>query len=344
MNISDNLCKIINHTQIPKIYSYFRNKIINHNHIIIMVYHRVNSKKDTWSLSSITPHEFEQQIIYLKNHYKIISLHKLIQLISSKEINKYKYKKVAIITFDDGYKDNYNYAFPIIKKNNIPVTIFLTANFISQDKLFWWDKVGYLLHHTHRDKITLDNLVFFSLDTFKNKAISYLEITNKLKKIPNNDKLKYIDKIQHECNVSIPKGLGKSLLMTWDEVEKMSNQGVSFGAHTLTHPILTQISLEESETEIMSSKLKIESILKNKVQMFAYPNGDRYDFNDEIINLLQKNRFLCAVTTLKGSVMINNSEDVYKLRRISTSNDFDKFKLKVSELYSDFYNLINKRI
>lgn len=319
--------------KIPELYRYMQKKIVNYNPVIIIVYHRISLEKDKWSLASISLDEFEMQIKYMNQNYKIISLEKLVELIKNGKIDDIKDNKIAVITFDDGYKDNYIYAYPILKKYGVPATIFLTAGFIGNDKLFWWDKVGYILYHTKKKVINLSGVGEISLDSDK-EIYNYNSILLKyLKTVSNEEKDNLIDELQKICNVKIPKGLGKSLILSWDEVNEMKDSGISFGVHTMTHPVLTKITLEEAKREIIESKKIIENKLGTHVKLFAYPNGGSADFDDRIIKLVREAGFDCAVTTIQGLIYKYDFCNIYKLKRIVLNSGFEKFKIKAAGIY-----------
>ena len=119
----------------------------------IIMYHRVGANNEIWSVDAVDSSDFEKQIRYLIKTHKIISLEELTKILIEK---KSLQKRTAVITFDDGYKDNYINAYPILKKYNIPATIFLTTGHINSDKFFWWDRLGYILLNTKLKKINLE--------------------------------------------------------------------------------------------------------------------------------------------------------------------------------------------
>jgi len=145
---------------------HFKKKIFG-KYIVIFVYHRVSPEKDTYFLPGIEPEEFEKQISYLKENFKIYSLKKLINGLKRGKINKKEHENIAVITFDDGYRDNYIYAYPILKKYHIPATFFLTTDYIGQGKLFWWDKLGYIIGNAKNGMINLPDLGKCLLDDKK---------------------------------------------------------------------------------------------------------------------------------------------------------------------------------
>ena len=305
--------------------------------VVILMYHRVGPYKDIWSLRPTYASDFEDQIRYLGKTHKILPLRELAQHIREKRPLP---KRTAIITFDDGYKDVYIYAYPILKKYNVPATIFLTTGHIGTGNLFWWDKIGYLLWNTKLKRIELDDLGTIPLDQVDDRLQSISKIREHLiKKVTEEKKNKLIEKLVKELGVDIPPDLGKEIILSWHEVKEMNDNGIDFGAHTVTHPILTGVSSKQARAEITQSKREIERRLDQPVTTFSYPNGSVGDFDGEITNLLKESGFTCAVTTVPR--LNTPKTDLYELGRLTLGYDFGSFKFFVSGLYPDLVKVTN---
>ena len=158
--------------------------------------------------------------------------------------------------------------------------------------------------------MSLDGLGKFDLsnDIEKLKTLSYL---NKVfKKMDETEKIFWIHKIRDALKVETTL---KDIMLSWSEIKEMSENRISFGAHTVTHPILSRIPLSQAEKEILHSKYEIESKLNTKIDLFAYPNGRREDFNENIKSILKRAHFICALTTIFGVNKIGC--DLFELRR-----------------------------
>ena len=128
-------------------------RFINQQRIFILMYHRVDYKMPPLFEMCVRPDVFDEQIFLLKKHFEIVDLCDLNKI----EPDTNKKKDLVVITFDDGYRDNYIHAFPIIKKYNIPATIFLATDYINTDQLLWYDKLAWILYMSSSipDKKTL---------------------------------------------------------------------------------------------------------------------------------------------------------------------------------------------
>ena len=315
------------------IYAFFRRKIAK-SQVAIITYHRVGPKNDDWSLEPTPPHLFKQQMEYYFKNYEIISLDELAQYIRE---GKSLPPKAIAITFDDGYLDNYLYAYPFLKAHHIPATIFLITGHVESNTLFWWDKIGYILHHMNISQFNLNELGNFSLHPNKDKSRVHSEIADALKLISEDRKCFLINKLSEISGVDIPSNLAKGLILSWDQIKEMSNNGISFGAHSVNHPILTNIPLKRAKWEIIQSKIDIENVLNKDVSAFSYPNGN---YNTELISIVKESGFNCAVSFTPGK-FVSLNDNIYALDRFPPRDNFRLFKFDQCGLLGDLKRLIN---
>jgi peptidoglycan/xylan/chitin deacetylase (PgdA/CDA1 family) len=312
-------------------YAFLKSKITG-SHVAIMMYHRVATRKDEWSLvSTLDPERFESEIRYLCENFSILSLEELYQYLQQGE----SLKKAVAITFDDGYKDNYLCAFPILRRYRVPATFFLTSGHIGTSRLFWWDRVGYVIHHTEIRRLQLDELGTYRLETASDRSRANGEIINRLECLGEDKKNDLIEQLADICKVEISAVLGSQLILSWDEVREMSRDGAQFGAHTVTHPNLTSLPLEQARSEILQSKTSIEKELGKAVRFFAYPGGS---FNLEIARIVQQSGFVAA-TSIEPSWVTRRS-DLYRLPRIGITENPNISAVLLSGLWGDMQRIV----
>lgn len=297
------------------------------------MYHRVSARVDDWSLRPTSPSIFENQIRYFVQNYKIISLHQVIKYLAEGKLPEDK--KTLAITFDDGYKDNHAYAYPILKKYRVPATIFLIAHNIGSEELFWWDKVAYLVRHTKIIELQLDELGTYSLGSGPDRSGVTHMICQGLMSVPDQRKNMLITKLQEICGSGVPKNLGSQTVLSWDEVKEMSENGIDFGAHSLTHPILTNMSLDAARHEIASSKSEIQSRIGKTVNFFCYPNGV---YSADVSNIVKESGFAGAVTIDPN--WVNAQTDPYLLGRVPARDDPNALKAVLCGLWGDMQNML----
>jgi len=317
------------------IYSSLRRAVAGPQ-VAILVYHRVSPKTYPWYLDALSPEDFEREIAYLHKVAEIMSLDLLVDRLVRGEFLS---PRNVAITFDDGYKDNYRFAYPILQKYNVPVTIFLTTGFIGGSSMIWADKVCYAIWNTSMKEFEIDGLGRYSLRSDAEKIFSMREVVCFLNKVTEEQKNSLIGVLLKTLGVDIPASLGGELALSWDEIREMSRDRISFGAHTVSHPILTRLPFEEAKSEITRSKRDIEQNLDHSVTSFAYPNGEFGDFNAEIIEFLKESGFTFAVTGIPR--FLTSSSDLYSLDRIPPGWSYYTFKASLSGIYPDVLTLLS---
>jgi peptidoglycan/xylan/chitin deacetylase (PgdA/CDA1 family) len=307
-------------------YAFLKRKYLG-SQVVILIYHRVCTRKTEWSFASLSPQSFEKQVKYLSENFEMLSLDELVSQVRQHRILP---RTVAVITIDDGYRDNYVNAYPILKRYRSPVTVFLTTGHIGTDNPFWWDKVGYAVHNTSVTRLDLGEAGQYALGSDSSRNVAATMITENLKKLPEQRKNLLIDKLLRTTRVGIPKGMGNELILSWDEVRQMSADGIAFGAHTVTHPILTRVPLEQARWEIAESKKIVEAATGRKANFFSYPCNK---FSDEVVRTVAMSGFMGAVVS--NQKWVTSATDPYRLGRIGATEDFGLFKIVLSGLRGD---------
>jgi hypothetical protein len=215
-----------------------------------------------------------------------------------------------------------------LRKYNAPATIFLTTGYIGCSWPF--HKACFAVWNTGVGEFEVDGLGRYCLKSSGDRLIAMNKITTGLMKLPEREKNLMVETLLKVLGVDLPDGFGEGLSLSWDEVLEMSQNGISFGAHTVTHTNLTRLPIEEARREIVQSKKEIEKRVGAPCTLFAYPNGE---FNAEIIELLNESGFKGAVTTIPG--MITKRANPFMLNRITAGSDFYTFKAYLSGLYPD---------
>ena len=268
--------------------------------------------------ASATPQDFDRQLDYLAEWFNVVSLKDIVEWLDGhKDLPPY----AALITFDDGYLDNYTSAVPLLRKHNFPALIFLTTGHIGTDAPFYWDMAAYCFAHTQNDHLTFpDGRVEGWSNQVERDQVSknWIEF---MKILPQAEKQSYVENLPILLGVSIPEGFFQRLMMNWDQVREMQKDGIEFGAHTMHHPILTRVSLEEAREEVVGSKTRIEAELGVPVLGFAYPNGQASDLNEEIEKTVAESGIRAAFTLLNGpSSQSEVKRNPYAIRRIFISH------------------------
>jgi peptidoglycan/xylan/chitin deacetylase (PgdA/CDA1 family) len=290
--------------------------------LTVVNYHRIDDphQKDFDSFKpnvSATPDDFNRQMDYLGKWFNVISLQDLIAWLDGRK-NLPQY--AALITFDDGYLDNYLFAYPILREHKFPALIFLTTEHIGTDAPFYWDMAAYCFRHTKRQQITFPDgkvVQWSNQEQLEQVSKSWIEF---MKTLPQGEKQAHVGQLPEALGVSVPEGFFRKLMMNWDQVREMHKGGIEFGAHTMHHPILTRISLDQVRAEVNGSKSRIEKELGEQVLSFAYPNGQPSDLNNPVEKIVADSGIRAAFTLLNGpSSQGEVKRNPYAIRRIFIS-------------------------
>ncbi len=285
-------------------------------HLWVLMYHRILPVSDPrYALEEpgmvVTPESFRAHIGWLENYFTVISLSEwLAKLHSGASLPK----KCVAVTFDDGWRDNYEFAFPILKETNTPATIFVVTGMVGTSDQFWPNRVARLLLEYESELANLQCADWLQGVVVEQAANAdardkVAAVVNSVKDLDDQDIKQRLDKIEAALQVSAPQ---QPAMMDWRQLQEMQATGlVEIGGHTMSHrrllPHLDEATLQQ---EIVTSKQLLEAKLGNLVSLFCYPNGD---YSAAAHALVQAN-YTAAVTTQKGT----NSKNVphHELKRI----------------------------
>jgi peptidoglycan/xylan/chitin deacetylase (PgdA/CDA1 family) len=266
------------------------------------------------------------QLDYLQRHYRILHLEDALEELYAPDRrvdrSAHDHRTPLVLTFDDGYLDNYHLAWMIAKQLHIPITIFVIPGYVESGAYFWWLAGAQLASQVQGEEVSLyDKAYALSLPGERNVLAH--EIDKRLRYASTvNDRDALLVEMQQQLGVVLPARGQETyddagvLPMTWDQIREMEASGqVSFGAHTMNHPVLAYLS-EASEVfyEVGEARVKLEQELGHAVRSFAYPIGKIQHiqpYGQEAVNAAG---FTWAVTTLED---INTSQtDPYLLARL----------------------------
>jgi peptidoglycan/xylan/chitin deacetylase (PgdA/CDA1 family) len=300
-------------------------RMLNPHKFRILMYHRFSAADEVLKQPV---NIFSKQLEYLKKNYTILSLDKICEyLINGTNLPK----NTASITIDDGYSDVYHIAFPILKKFQIPATVFLATDFIEHKFWLWSNKLEYILRNGRIGKFSmvLDKKYDFDVSSFEGWHAAQLKIYNYGRTLSVAHKNQLLEDLAQTLSVEVPdKVAGDFQPISWDQVREMQQEGIDFGSHTSSHEILSQLSSHDIEREIRDSKHLIEQNLDRQITTFCYPNGTIEDYTEETISLLKIHGYHGAVTTLGG--LNFKGTDRFQLKRLGGGNNFDYFKRKMA--------------
>jgi len=274
--------------------------------LTILFYHWVLPEPDRIFPTSFHAGMFGRQLDILKKYYRVLPLSEAIERLERGNLPG----RSVRITFDDGYADNCTVALPMLVERGLHATFFVTTGFLNGG-IMWNDVVRQCVKQA-------DSLEPFKR-YLKGGALSDATLTRSGMVAALLSRFKYEEPgirglLVEELAESLGTKIPTDLMLSSEQVRTLAASGMEVGAHTVTHPILSRIGLDQARQEIGESKMALEEILGGGVDFFAYPNGiPGKDFTEEHLRIVRDAGFSAAVTTSPGTV--NEGMDHFQMPR-----------------------------
>lgn len=307
---------------------------VSNKPVLFLAYHRVVqditlAESEAINGLVISAESFENHLEIVRETYDIVSFDEAIECLKG---NRVMHRGIAVVTFDDGYRDVYYHAWPVLKKLGLPAIVYVPTALVTKEALLDHDRLYWLVLKAREKNIDLGNVLIkagVSLDRKLGLSVfhSLLRTVDTLynqKTEARERVMQFLEEAIKPEEVNYPDSVR---LMTWEMVKEMANQGIAFGAHSEHHPVLTLESPEFAKREILASKHALQDQLGCEVRHFAYPNGC---FDQNVKQLVAAAGFETAVTTERN---VNWSGcDLLELERVSLCEESTR---GISGKYSD---------
>ncbi|MAL98988.1 MAG: hypothetical protein CL583_11140 [Alteromonadaceae bacterium] len=286
-------------------------------HPRIMMYHRLNPSGLEGGMAVET---FRHQMRKIRQSFNPISLDALMQAHDRGETPE----NAVAITFDDGYHDFLEYAYPILKEEGIPATLFLTTGFTNGDLWLWPDQLRFALETTKAASIEPPG-INERLDLNASRLQAWHAIADHCLTLGNREKLHFMDQVFDLLGVQMPaRPPEKYMPLSWDDVRDMVKGGLEIGSHTYSHPILTKLDDNELLAELQNSRREIETQLGFAPKAFCYPNGRRIDFDARIQKAVRTAGYDYALAAYPGRHPLNDRWAINRYAASDADHLFEK--------------------
>ena len=277
--------------------------------LIILNYHRA------------TGGDLRRHLLYLRRHYRMLHLEEALEelYMPPQEEKRVRDRRTPLVlTFDDGYRDNYTHAFALACELQVPITIFLIPGYVESGDYFWWQEGKRLVRRAKVGEVTIgertyqlsqpgeQDMLAQTIDVRLRNATSvaereaFLETVRKVLAVPSS--------VTEEEETTLP--------LRWTEIREMEESGwVSFGAHTMHHPILSYLTdPQEVQREVSECRDVLERQLGHPIRTFAYPIGKPEHIGDDVLRIVKMAGYKWALTTIEET---NTPQtDPHLLRRL----------------------------
>lgn len=308
---------------------------------IILAYHRVVNRARDPLLVCVSPENFAHHLEIIKKYSQPMPLQELVYKTSQGK----RCRRAVVVTFDDGYADNLYEAKPLLTRQNIPATVFVTAGMVTHPQEFWWltlerillppgnlpdvlhIKIGERQHsyglgmaarysrhdseaHCHWD------ILADQAPTIRQQI--YQELFFALCPLPVQEQQRVLEELL-EWAAPDNEPQERDRILNPAEVKLLEDGGlIEVGSHCLTHPVLSSLPEQAQRTEIVHSKAQLETYLGHSVKSFAYPYGGRNDYTDSTVRLVREAEYTCACSNFEG--IIKDVPDSFQLPRFLVRN------------------------
>lgn len=277
--------------------------------LIILNYHRASGG------------DLRRHLLYLRRHYRMLHLEAaLAELYAAPQGKKQECdpRTPLVLTFDDGYYDNYTHAFALARELHIPITIFLTPGYIENGDYFWWLQGARLVNQAQVDKVALEGRLYHLKQAGERAALAQAIEARLFHAKSVAEREAFLAHVREMLAVSSSAAAEEEAVrpLAWTEVHKMEESGwVSFGAHTMHHPILAYLSsAEEVRREVGACRGVLEQQLGHPVRTFAYPLGKREHIGQAALEAVREAGYDWAVTATNG--IATPQDDPHELPRV----------------------------
>lgn len=241
--------------------------------------------------------------------------------------------KTVVFTVDDGHADFLHHGFPVFRKYDIPVAVFLATSYTDGKIILWWNHIREIIRQTSVPKVEIDHggrLKAYPLTTPAEKEHAINAIVEGAKTLSKGEIDQVVQTLRQACEVGTLENRPQA--MSWENIAALETQGVEFYPHTCEHPILSRCSGAEIRNEIYGSLKTLASHSRRALNIFCYPNGRECDFDGRTVDILKEAGFVAAFTTIEGFDRSGDKLDMFRLRRYSFPSNPTRFKQLISGL------------
>ena len=280
----------------------------------VIVYHRIDDphrcRRLDPRLISATPEALDAQLEYLAAHTSLLSLDDLI------EVRRGRTRlppRAVLVTFDDGYSDFADHAWPLLRRHDVPAVLFVPTGYPDRpDRAFWWDRVHAAIHDTTRPRLELPD-VSLRLRSASDRVAAFEWVSRQVHARDHERAMALVDEVEAALGVPPPR----SAVLSWQDLRRLSHEGLVVAPHTRGHPMLHRVGAAEAREEIAASVADLERELGFVPPAFAYPGGFH---SDAVVEEVKRAGFEMAFTVRRGNNQAQHV-DWYRVRRIHVGVD-----------------------
>lgn len=266
-----------------------------HSRLSVLIFHRILEEPDPLLPHEISAPQFRQEMLILSRQFSVLPLHEGLARLADGTLPPF----ALCITFDDGYRDNYAVALPILREYGLNATFFVASGYLDGG-VMWNDALLDTMRRWPDDEIDLSGwgIARLSMRTLEDRRKAWSQLFKWMRRIGLRGRSEMLDGLLRK----LPSAPPTDLMLTREQVRQLHSAGMEIGCHTRTHPILSRIREDQVYDEIVSSRRDLEELIQAPVRYFAYPNGvPEEDFGTRDVSIVENCGFEAAFTTAWGA-------------------------------------------
>jgi peptidoglycan/xylan/chitin deacetylase (PgdA/CDA1 family) len=287
--------------------------------IRIATYHRITDPDTAYDSANVsaTPEQFEKQVRLFKKSFDLMRFSDLLDVVDGKATCP---QRPLLLSFDDGFADNYVNAYPILKANDVSAAFFISTSHIGHRGLFWFDELAFLVLSTKNPVWTMTDGEEVDMETGDRRQTTK-KLLAKLKLLSNADRETEIEHLRLQSGVTDYDSVDPlSFPMTWEQLSEMQENGMEVFSHTHTHPVLSRLeSYQEILSEVSESKRLIENRVGGTCEVLAYPVGRWSSYDERVLQATEEAGYSLACVNENGVNVLPFGKRL-ELNRIGVDN------------------------
>lgn len=295
-------------------------------------YHRLGDPSTTdydRGVFSCTAERFEEQLRLLAGRFEIVNLERLRYYLANPAAAR---RPLALLTFDDGYKDNYDVALPILCRLGASAVFFLPTEFIGTSKIPWWDQIAWVLRRCRTNGIVLPGTTeVLTLGEGDREAVIQRALWL-AKRQTGMSEQEFLEQLVEVCGCGQLARSEERVFLDWEEVRQMRRAGMDIGSHGHTHRVLSRLAIEEQREELTASKAILEGVLRERVVALAYPVGRRDCYTEDTRHLAREAGYELAFNFVRAVNRIP-LDDPYDIARLPVDSNPNAEELRLVATY-----------
>ncbi len=276
------------------------------------------------ALADATPAQFDQQLAFLSRYFHFVGVDDILAFVKQ---GKKLPPNPVFLSFDDGYRECLTVTLPIIERHGAKATFFIPTDFVTNRKLFWWDRIALAVQASKRERAEITYPVPLTLELASAPQKAKADLIAIVKKTKRLDVDRFLEELEQACGTALTSETQRSLvdssLMTWDEVAALARAGMDIGSHTRTHRVLQTLDPSEHAEELRGSRVELEERLSRPIRSVAYPVGYALGSDETLRTAVSEAGYDVGFTCRAGVMPTFSKPDPFDVPRFLMDVSYD---------------------